>query len=227
MALRIFGLALSVLGRRLGTIAGAIAIPAAVLVAVNTLGPWAAGSVPGTILLVVVTLASYSWFAISIHRIVLLDEGFVLRWGWRETRFARFLILFSFGMYILTWFVIAGFESIGVPSIGIVAGIFQFGVYLGATYWVSQYFLIFPAIAVDHKFSNFHSAVASEDNRLTVFAVIAVFPVLLSIVEFSAALIASPMLSSFVGSLLSLVSITIGVAMLSILYRELVPDGIK
>ena len=105
MAVRIFGLALSVLSRRLGTVAGAIVIPAALLVVVSTLEPWAANSVPGAILLVVLTLAAYSWFAISIHRIVLLDEGFELRWGWRETRFARFLILFSI---LLIWQLIHG-----------------------------------------------------------------------------------------------------------------------
>ena len=221
MTLRILGLALEALGRRGRAVLGAILLPAVLLVAVETLGPWGSGSAFGKLVYVVLSLVAYVWLAIAIHRIVLLDETFRIRWGWRETRFAGWLWLFGFAIGLVIWFVIAAFESIGMPSSGIIATAFQFLVAVAVVYFASQYFLIFPAVAVDRKFTLAHSSVATEENRVTAFAVVAVFPVLLSLIELPAGLIANVMVSALVQSLLSIISITIGVAMLSVLYREL------
>ena len=108
-----------------------------------------------------------------------------------------------------------------MPSSGIIATAFQLLVIVAVFYFASQYFLIFPAVAVDRKYTLAHSSVATEENRMTAFVVVAVFPVLLSLIELPASLISNVMLYALVRSLLSIISITIGVAMLSVLYREL------
>lgn len=221
MTLRIFGLALEILSKRRGPVIGAILLPSVLLVAVGTFGPWAIGSRSGAFFYLIVQLAAYSWLAISIHRIVLLNDTFRLRWGWRETRFAGWLIMVSLGIGLSIGLVIFALESIGVPSRGFFAVVFQWLVTIVALYWAAQYFLIFPAIAIDRKYTVTHSSVDTEDYRFTAFMVVAVFPVLLSLVELPASLISNLMLFSLVRSLLSIISITIGVAMLSVLYKEL------
>lgn len=221
MTLRILGLALEALGKRHRAVFVAILLPAVLLVAVETLGPWGTSSTFGKLLYVLLSVVAYVWLAIAIHRIVLLEDTFKLRWGWRETRFTGWLWLFSIVIGLVIWFVIEAFESIGMPSEGIIAIAFRFVVVVGVLYFASQYFLIFPAVAVDRKYKLAHSSVDTEEYRLTTFAVVAVFPVLLSVVELPASLISNPMLYSLARSLLSIISITIGVAMLSVLFREL------
>jgi len=223
VALRILGLALEALGRHRRAVFTAILLPAVLLVAADTLGPWATISTFGRLLYAVVSLAAYVWLAIAIHRIVLLEDTFKLRWGWRETRFTGWLFLFSFAIGLVAWFVIAAFESIGMPAGGIIGTAFQIVVAIGVVYFASQYFLIFPAVAVDRKYKLAHSSVDTEDYRMTTFAVVAIFPVMLSLIELPASLIPNVVLYSLVRSLLSIISITIGVAMLSVLFRELSP----
>lgn len=209
------------LGKHRRAVLVAILLPAVLLVAVETLGPWATASTPGRVLYVLLSVVAYVWLAIAIHRIVLLGDTFKLRWGWRETRFTGWLWLFSLLIGLVIWFVIAAFESIGMPSEGIIATAFQLVVAVIVLYFASQYFLIFPAIALDRKYKLAHSSVDTEDYRGTTFAVVAVFPVLLSLIELPSALIPDAMLYSLVRSLLSIISITIGIAMLSVLFREL------
>jgi len=221
VSLRILGLALEALGKRRRAVFGAILLPAILLVVVDTLGPWATISAFGAAAYLVLSLVAYVWLAISIHRIVLLEETFKIRWGWRESRFLGWMIVFSLIIGVGTWFVIAAFESIGMPSGGVIGTAFQVLVAIAVFYFTSQYFLIFPAVAVDRKYTLKHSSVDTEDYRLTTFAVVAVFPVLLSLIYLPAALISNLMLYSLVRSLLSIISITIGVAMLSVLFREL------
>lgn len=221
MTLRILGLALEALGKHRRAVLGAILLPAVLLVAVDTLGPWGTASAPGKLFYVVLSVVAYVWLAIAIHRIVLLGDTFRLRWGWRETRFTGWLWLFSLLIGLVIWFVIAAFESIGMPSSGLIATAFQIAVAVAVLYFASQYFLIFPAVAVDRKYKLAHSSVDTEDYRLTTFAVVAVFPVLLSLIELPASMISNVMLYSLVRSVLSVISITIGIAMLSVLFREL------
>lgn len=133
--------------------------------------------------------------------------------------------MISFFIGLAIWFIVAAFQSIGMPDTGAVATTFELFITVSVLYWVSQYFLIFPAMAVDHKYSTKHSSVDVEESRIPAFMVVAVFPVLLSLVQLPAQLITNPMVSSMVGSVLSIVSIAIGVAMLSILYRELSRKG--
>ena len=121
------------------------------------------------------------------------------------------------------WFIIAAFDSIGMPEGSVIGTAFQIVVAIGVLYFASQYFLIFPAVAVDRKYKLAHSSVDTEEYRLTTFAVVAIFPALLSLIELPASLISNLMLYSLVRSLLSIISITIGVAMLSVLFRELSP----
>jgi len=221
VTLRILGLALEALGKHRRAVLVAILLPAALLVAVETLGPWGTASTFGRLFYVLLSVVAYVWLAIAIHRIVLLGDTFKLRWGWRETRFTGWLWLFSLLIGLVIWFVIAAFESIGMPSEGIIATAFQLVVAVIVLYFASQYFLIFPAVAVDRKYKLAHSSVDTEDYRLTTFAVVAVFPALLSLIELPASLIPDVMLYSLVRSLLSIISITIGIAMLSVLFREL------
>ena len=225
MTLRILGLALEALGKHRGAVFGAILLPSLLMVAVYTLGPWIITSKLGGLLFAVLLLMANSWLAISIHRIVILEETFKLAWGWRETRFTGWLLLFGIGIGLVTWFIIAAFESIGMPEGGIIGTGFQIVVAIGVLYFASQYFLIFPAVAVDRKYKLAHSSVDTEEYRLTTFAVVAVFPVLLSLIDLPASLISNLMLYSLVRSLLSIISITIGVAMLSVLFRELSPGA--
>ena len=209
------------LGKHRRAVFGAILLPSLLMVSVYTLGPWAVSSMAGVLLFIVLLLMANTWLAISIHRIVILEETFKLQWGWRETRFTGWLLLFGIGIGLVTWLIIAAFESIGMPEGGVIGIGFQLVVSIGVLYFASQYFLIFPAVAVDRKYTLAHSSVDTEEYRLTAFAVVAVFPVLLSLVQLPASLISNLMLHSLVRSLLSIISITIGVAMLSILYREL------
>lgn len=221
MTLRILGLALEILGKRRRAVLGAILLPAILMVALDVFGPQIIRSLGGGLIYSIMALAVYSWLAIAIHRVVLLNDTFRIRWGWRETRFAGWLMVMGFGVGLAHWAFVASFESIGMPSNGFVGTTFELLVALVILYWASQYFLIFPAIAVDRRYSASHSSVDTEDYRFTTFMVVAVFPVLLSLVELPASLISNVMLYSLVRSLLSIISVTIGVAMLSVLYREL------
>lgn len=221
MTLQILGLALEALGKRRKAVFGAILVPTLLMVGIAVMGPWAMDSPPGMLFYGGLLLVAHTWLAVSIHRIVILEESFKLRWGWREMRFTGWVILFLAGIAVAIWFIIEAFASIGMPTSGIIGTAFQLLVVVGVLFFTSQYFLIFPAIAVDRKYKLAHSSVDTEENRLATFAVVAVIPVLLWLVNILAAMISAELLQAVVRSLLTVVSITIGVAMLAKLYKEL------
>ena len=222
MIAQVFGSTIGILAQRKRAVLGAIFLPSVLLIATEILVAWMPVSY---FLFAFLPLIAYSWLAVSVHRAVLLEEHSGTAWGWRVGRFTVYLLFVSISIGLAIWVITGGLESIGFSSSGIVAVAFEILLWATILYWSSQYFLIFPAIAVDHKYSFTHSSVDAEDYRIAVFVVIAIFPILLSLIELPAKFISAPIPFLLVSSMLWIISITFGVAMVSMLYKNLVANG--
>ena len=163
--------------------------------------------------------------AVTVHRIVLLDEGLSLRWGWRETRFAVRFVGLGVVTSALVALLVLSATSMGFPSSGYVFGTFAFVVVLIVTWWMSQFFLILPAVAVDHSYKLKKSSVYTEENRVTTFFVVILFPIIFSLLTLPAAAFENTVAATLASNILSVLSVSLGIAALSRLYRELVPKS--
>ncbi len=121
-----------------------------------------------------VSLLLHTWFAITTHRIVLMGESAVPRWGlnrWtlRETRFTVFAVaLFSGGLML-------GLLVAIIPVIGPVLFVAL------AIVGVSCLSLVFPAIAVDDPISFTAAWEMAQGYIFTLIICVCVFPVVLSL----------------------------------------------
>ena len=224
MLVRVFVDALSLLfrQRRSGFFIIAAAMTAAFVV-FDFVAPMLGTGLFPAILKSLINLALVTVLAVAVHRLVLLDEGPGVRWGWRETGFAVRILGLAVAMVVLPMLGIAAATSLGFPNSGTPYEALRLLAVAGATYWLSQYFLILPAIAVDHSHTLKKSSVYTEENRVTTFIVVMIFPLIFSLIILPSLLFVAFDAFLVVLDFLSVIAMSMGVATLSCLYRELVP----
>jgi hypothetical protein len=172
----------------------------------------------------------FSMFAVTCHRLVLLDAASVAsqpvpRWSWRETRFFYWLV----GTWLICW--VAGIAAItlilnlAIMVIGnSITGWFDWAPLVAgipAYYLFARLSPIFPATAIDRRVDLKWAWRLTRGNGWRLFVVVAVLPWLLShfvglLYRGNATAVETAMLT-FVGSALFAVEI----AALSLSYREL------
>lgn len=212
--------------------ARALAVPLVSLVTLTLSWYYASDSLPkySSWVLCFVWAALFSVFAVTCHRLVLLDPASVAprpvpRWSWRETRFLYWLI----GIWLICW--TAGIAAITVIlNVALMAmgppgdGWFSEGQYLAsvpAGYLFARLSPIFPATAIDRRVDLKWAWKLTQANGWRLFLVVAILPWIISaaiglLYRGNATAVEIGILT-FLGSALFAVEI----AALSLSYREL------
>jgi hypothetical protein len=228
--------------RNRGAFGRALAIPLLSLVTLS-LSWYYAGAylpTPSTWLLLLLYGVLFVFFAVTCHRLVLLDPHSVAsriapRWSWRESRFLFWMVavwliggvvalaLITLGANIFLW-------STEVPAANVAASghsdakWFDWAVFVAkvpALYMVARLCVLFPATAVDRKVNLKWAWRLTENSGWRLFLVVAVLPWLISelvsLVYRKDASVIETIILTFVGSALFAAEI----AALSLSYREL------
>lgn len=123
-----------------------------------------------------ITFVAYVFFAVAIHRFVLLGPGSISKWGitkWsmRETTFLVFLVMF---LLIIPIPLFLGF----IHFAGIIVGA------LLAIWLAARLSLIFPAIAVDKRISFSDSWAYTKHYQELMISVVVLLPFMLGLVGY-------------------------------------------
>jgi hypothetical protein len=182
------------------------------------------------LILYIVYGALFSVFAVTCHRLVLLDTAsvaarFVPRWSWRETRFFFFLAAVSI---LCTVAVIA-------PSILVLTLLspwlgssneswppwVSFALVVPVYYLFARLCLVFPATAIDRKVDLKWTWRLTRGNGWRLFVVVGVLPLVIKkIVELFYRENATPF-ETVILTLLGIALFAVEIAALSLSYREL------
>jgi len=149
---------------------------------------------------------------ISVHRILILGDESVPKWGiqkFEQREFNFFLKYLTVAIVFIVFVVLvtALFQAIGIS---IFASIFL-TLLVGAIY-LSRVSLVFPAIAVDTKMSFKESFEYTKEFKLLVFITVVIFPVLFSVVIGGFYTLIITALASSISSHLSLLMVLLNVA---------------
>jgi len=152
-------------------------------------------------------------FAVTIHRIILKGSGSVPKWGIYKfgTREFRFLI-YVFGIALLMTPVAL---LVFIPYIGYFISVVLI------LYFLSRLSLVFPAIALNQSPTLADSWRATKDHKITMFLIVVIFPLVISIPEVLLGFI--PYISVFV-SLVSCFTAIFVIAALSVAYKIILHD---
>ena len=187
----------------------ALAIPFVLYLIIDLASGWNVSAI-GTLLLAIGNLVVQSVFAITTHRVMLLGDGSVPKWGLHSwTKRETYFLIHVIGLALL-----AGLTALFglIPLIG---GL----VALVLIVWItSRLSLVFPAIAIDQGVSFSLAWRLSKKHQLPLIVVVCVFPVVLGIPTI---LISTFALSTMVASLLGTLTTVFTIAALSICYREI------
>jgi len=210
----------------------ALAIPLALLVTLTLSWYYGGKYLPqfSNWVLCAVWVGLFSVFAVTCHRLVLLDAASVAsrpvpRWSWRETRFfywlvGTWLICWGAGIAALTLMLNLAIMTLGSPRDGwfdwipLAAGV-------PAYYLFARLSPLFPATAIDREVNLKWAWRLTQGNGWRLFVVVAVLPWLISelvglLYRGNATALETAILT-FLGSALFAVEI----AALSLSYREL------
>jgi len=174
--------------------------------------------------------ALFSVFAVTCHRLVLLDAASVAsrpvpRWSWRETRFfywlvGIWLICWGAGIAAMTLILNLAIMAMGPPS----DGLFSEAQYLAsvpAYYLFARLSPVFPATAIDRTVNLRWAWRLTQGNGWRLFLIVAVLPWVISeivaLLYRGNATAVETVVLTFAGSALFAVEI----AALSLSYREL------
>lgn len=171
--------------------------------------------------LTLVSLAMLTLFAVTCHRIVLLDGDNVPRYGlcaWtpRETRFlgwsiALYLVV---GILMLTFVAIsAAASAFSMHSVGFVLAL------LPSAYVFSRLSALFPATAIDQRRDMQWAWELTEGNGWRLTVLIAVIPGLIAVLESRLSSDYLPL--NLIGTFGTYALTTIEIAMLSVSFRRL------
>jgi hypothetical protein len=157
------------------------------------------------------SLATYTYFAVIIHRIVLLGPDSIQKWGvpaWskRETYFFFHL----FALILLSLIIIFLFAII--PQTGIFLG------YIVLTYLFIRLSLVFPASAIDEGVTFKISWQMTKKHQIVMLYIAILLPLVLLLPAYFVAEISSIYLIS---SVIDTVAAVIGVSLLSVAYRQI------
>jgi len=177
--------------------------------------------------------------AVICHRIVLLGQPAEIawafpKWTWRETRFLGWSVLVWIGTAITVWLALMMVSTIGLnlPGVPEVRGP-ELMKYLGyaakVAYWffIVQFCLIFPAIAVDEAVSLALALRRSKGNGWRLFAVVGALPLCFSQAIEPLSRIESVLFGTLLQVLLGTVLIVVQVVALSLCYQQLAKQGVE
>ena len=226
--------------------ARALALPVFLLCSLTLCSHYLKGLAPYP-LLVVLFIAYwlvFVWFAVTCHRLVLLDPARIakrwqLRWSLRETRFLGWLIGLALISLMVIWplTTILGTVVLNVgnfsgdvrlnPSTELRPGWLRWTLwasYAAALYVFGRLCVVFPATALDRKVNLQWAWRLTRGNGSRLFAVVAVLPSLMSfLLDFAYrddATTVEAMAITFVGIAL----LPVEIAAVSLSYRELSTD---
>jgi len=113
--------------------------------------------------------------AITIHRVILLENSGVSKWGnfkwtFRETKFAVYCILMAILLFISMLPIIL-LASL-IPMVGVALAT------LLMLFFLSRFSLVFPGISLDHEISFKKSMALTKNHQFLMFFVVIILPVL-------------------------------------------------
>lgn len=187
------------------------------------------------LVLIVLSVAAYVFYEISIHRLILLgDESIprygMVKWTWRETRFLLwfmaisillaivFLILFM----LLSVFILPFANS---DSREYVLNIVYFMALIPVIYLFYRLSLILPAVAVDEP-PNFGSTWdLGGKNGWRLVLVVSIFPAVLTLTRSVIPIQGLTIASYLLDQLIIFLNLTVGISALSVSYQALSTNG--
>ena len=156
----------------------------------------------------VIDSLTYTVFAITIHRIVLLGEGSVPEWGLRKI-----------SMREMSFFI----RSIGIGLLLIAPGLLIFVPYLGwilalvsIAYLLGRLSLVFPALATGQEWTFKDSWTATKEHQFMMAVVAAVIPLIVALPVIALAFIPNTEVFSVI---LSLLTTIFGIVALSLAFK--------
>ncbi len=224
MALRILGLALEFVVNRWTAIVRTMVVPLILLLVVGALDASDDNARLPAAALPVAQILILSWFLVALHRVMLVGVRARAGADWPQLRYAAMLVAAGAILTIGTKFIVGAFESIGMPTQGIVAAAFYWLVAAGILYWISQYMLVLPATVVNRRYTPRHSAVDVEEHRVSTFLIALMLLILVLCAVGVDALASNAFLVASLRAVTLLVCATFAGAILSAFYSELATD---
>jgi hypothetical protein len=166
-----------------------------------------------------ITSAAYVWLAVPTHRLVLLDDQSVPRWGQREWKFLGYLVLLNLIVGIGAGLVALTAMKLLPEAWDFLALVIMLFI---AAYVMSMICIVFPAIAVDHPLGFSQAATLLSRFRASAFVVSIVIPIVAAALGGIASFVPFEPLSSLLISIASAFTVVIGVVALSFLYQGVV-----
>ena len=178
-------------------------------------------------------IAFYSLFAVAWHRRTLVGPeavtiGVAMRWGQRQWRFFRRLVLLAINLMALMFFLTILLMSF-VPIALLLSGLL---IAVGLVY--ARVSLVLPAAAIDTPMTFAQSAKLTAGNSWRMMLAVAVLPLVVMLIGSIAVLVVALLLGDIVTSSISVqlalsllaqsvnyVGFALGITALSLAYREL------
>lgn len=211
----------------------ALAIPLIMLASFSVTWKFTDGNLPqlSNWLLSALYLALFTLFAVTCHRLVLLDShsvasSVVPRWSWRETRFALFIVAVGLISLITVSVLVTLLHNMflrhATPELSsTVVSWIQNASSIPMLYLFTRFSLVFPATAIDQRMTLQSSWALTRNNSWRLFVVVAVLPWIIShavglLYRGEASVLEIVLLTCF-----SFVLMAVEVAALSLSFREL------
>lgn len=201
----------------------ALIIPAFLVMIIDTASVYSTNSI-GSVLLLFLTGLTYTLFAITIHRIILLGSSSVAPWGvlqWskREMSFLVYLIAL-----IAICIIPATLFGLIAQSTNIDYGAFMFFIGIAVTivlaWLVGRLSLVFPAIAVEDEASFSRSWQLTSQYQFIMSLVVVIFPIVIGIP--SSLVAALPAGGIFISIFLNMLAAVFTISALSIAYKKII-----
>lgn len=211
----------------------ALAIPLILLASLSVTWRFTVDRLPqlSNWLLYAFSLALFTLFAVTCHRLVLLEPNSVAstvlpRWSWRETRFVLFIVavwlIYTISFAVLVTSLHNMFLRHATPELSnTVVGWIQKAGNIAALYLFARLSLVFPATAIDQKMTLQRSWALTRDSSWRLFVVVAVLPWIISHAVGLLYRGEASVLEIVLLTCLSFVLLAVEVAALSLSYREL------
>jgi len=202
-------------------------LPALLLIALDYLDTYYAHTLLKSLLVMIVYFFVYSYFAVSVHRIILLDERHknivIPRLSFRVLLYSVWLwgIVIVAGLIFLPWFLFHEMLLEKLES----ERLYQIFLYMGSLpcfFIIAKVSLILPAIALDRHPTWLWAWKASRHNNWQMFVIAGILPFLFGNLELLIPDDAPSLVTEIIFSALYLFLVIIEVSALSLSYKYLV-----
>lgn len=188
----------------------ALAIPSFGLILIIGIGYPNSKLGPTAIFLGILEFVIYTLMAVTTHRLILLGPDSVPKWGLnkiteRELKF----ILYSLGLFLM---LILPAQLTLIPYAGWILAM------LGMCYLLGRFSLIFPAIAIDQKWSYQKSWQATQPHQIMMVTIVIIFPIVIAIPE---TLLSNNTYTEFISLIISVVTEVFVIAALSMAFKAI------